>query len=100
MKQHVSDIWSSIHEKFKQHWGWVEKDVAYKKACIGNETNKLTTNKKYTIRAIMLIILLSSQLVLSCQSTILNSSPKSNEKGYIVVGCLFSAVASSRSVII
>ena len=24
-KQHVSNIWSSIHEKVKQHWGWVEK---------------------------------------------------------------------------
>ena len=25
IKQHLSNIWSSIHEKFKQHWGWVEK---------------------------------------------------------------------------
>ena len=32
-KQHLSNIWSSIHEKVKQHWGWVEKSVAYKKAC-------------------------------------------------------------------
>ena len=24
-KQHLSNIWSSIHEKVKQHWGWVEK---------------------------------------------------------------------------
>ena len=23
--QHLSYIWSSIHEKVKQHWGWVEK---------------------------------------------------------------------------
>ena len=29
---HLSNIWSSIHEKVKQHWGWVEKSVAYKKA--------------------------------------------------------------------
>ena len=29
-KQHVSNIWSWIHE-VKQHWGWVEKSVAYKK---------------------------------------------------------------------
>ena len=34
IKQHLSNIWSSIHEKVKQHWGWVEKSVAYKKACI------------------------------------------------------------------
>ena len=33
-KQHLSSIWSSVHEKFKQHWGWVEKNVAYKKAWI------------------------------------------------------------------
>ena len=27
IKQHLSNIWSSIHEKVKQHWGWVEKSV-------------------------------------------------------------------------
>ena len=31
---HLSNIWSSIHENVKQHWGWVEKSVAYKKACM------------------------------------------------------------------
>ena len=25
IKQHLSKIWSSAHEKFKQQWGWVEK---------------------------------------------------------------------------
>ena len=25
IKQHLSNIWSSVHEKVKQHWGWVEK---------------------------------------------------------------------------
>ena len=25
IKQHVSNIWSSAHEKVKQQWGWVEK---------------------------------------------------------------------------
>ena len=29
--QHLSNIWSSINEKVKQYWGWVEKNVAYKK---------------------------------------------------------------------
>ena len=24
-KQHLSNIWNSIHEKVKQHWDWVEK---------------------------------------------------------------------------
>ena len=22
IKQHQSNIWSSVHEKVKQHWGW------------------------------------------------------------------------------
>ena len=25
IKQHLSNTWSSIHEKVKQHLGWVEK---------------------------------------------------------------------------
>ena len=25
IKQHLSNIWSSIHEKTKQRWGWVVK---------------------------------------------------------------------------
>ena len=25
IKQHLSNIWNSIHAKVKQHWGWVEK---------------------------------------------------------------------------
>ena len=31
IKQHLCNIWSSIYEKVKQHWGWVEKSVSYKK---------------------------------------------------------------------
>ena len=31
IKQHLSNIWSLIHEKVKQHCEWVEKNVAYKK---------------------------------------------------------------------
>ena len=31
VKQHLRNISSSIHVKVKQHWGWVEKSVAYKK---------------------------------------------------------------------
>ena len=35
IKQHLRNIWSSIHEKVKQHWDWVDKkSIAYKKACI------------------------------------------------------------------
>ena len=25
IKQHLSNIWNSIHEKVKRQWGWVEK---------------------------------------------------------------------------
>ena len=25
IKQHLSNIWSWIHEKVKQHWGWIQK---------------------------------------------------------------------------
>ena len=32
IKQHLSNIWSTIHEKVKQLWGWVEKIVACKKS--------------------------------------------------------------------
>ena len=35
IKQHLSNIWTSIHEKVKQRWGWLEKKrLGYKKACI------------------------------------------------------------------
>ena len=33
IKKHPSNIWSSVHENVKQHWDWVKKRVAYKKAC-------------------------------------------------------------------
>ena len=32
IKQQLSNIWRSIYEKVKQHWGWVERRVAYKKS--------------------------------------------------------------------
>ena len=31
IKQHLSNILSLIHGKVEQHWGWVAKNVAYKK---------------------------------------------------------------------
>ena len=30
IKQHLSNIWSSIHEKVKQHWDCVEKKALLK----------------------------------------------------------------------
>ena len=40
IKQHLSNIWRSIHKKVKQHWGWVEKKktLLTKKACISEIT--------------------------------------------------------------
>ena len=29
-KQHSTNTWGLIHKKVKEHWGWVEKSVAYK----------------------------------------------------------------------
>ena len=34
IKQHLSKIWSSVHEKVKQRWGWFEKNAGYKKGFI------------------------------------------------------------------
>ena len=30
IKQHLSNIWDSVHENVQQHWDRVEKSVAYK----------------------------------------------------------------------
>ena len=35
-KQHLRNIWSSIHQKVKQHWCWVEKSDTYKKSMLLN----------------------------------------------------------------
>ena len=32
IKQHLSNIGISIHEKVRQHWRWVKKSVAYEKS--------------------------------------------------------------------
>ena len=42
IKQHLSNIWSSIHEKVKQHWAWVEKSVAYKKKLVLKSSRIMT----------------------------------------------------------
>ena len=36
IKQHLSNICTSIHEKVKQHGGWVKKSVAYKNGVYSN----------------------------------------------------------------
>ena len=40
IKEHLSKIWNSIHEKVKPQWGWVEKkSVAYKKGVYQSENH-------------------------------------------------------------
>ena len=34
LKQHLSNIWSSIHEKVKQRWSWPEKKALLIKKCV------------------------------------------------------------------
>ena len=46
-KQRLSNIWSSIYEKLKQHWGWAEKSVAYKKSVyVTEEAARMGSIKK------------------------------------------------------
>ena len=47
IKQHLSKIWSSIHEKVQQHWGWIEKSINYKK----NEACVLLTRQGFNLVA-------------------------------------------------
>ena len=32
IKQNLSNVWSSIHERVKQHWSWVNKGGTYKES--------------------------------------------------------------------
>ena len=34
IKQHLNNIWSSIQEKVKQYWGWIEKKRCLQKKCV------------------------------------------------------------------
>ena len=34
IKQHLNNIWRSIHEKVKPHWSWLEKKCCLKKAVV------------------------------------------------------------------
>ena len=44
IKQHLSNIWSSIQEKVKQHWGWVEKKALFVKKRAFYRENLKTLN--------------------------------------------------------
>ena len=40
------NIWSSVHEKVTQHWGWVEKMRFLLKKCVGIECLIMPINRK------------------------------------------------------
>ena len=62
-KQHLSNIWSSIHENVKQYWGWAEKKQAaavrgvFTKTC-SEKSSKFTG--EHTCRSVISIKLLCS----------------------------------------
>ena len=50
IKQHLSDIWSSAHEKIKDHWGWVGKKKKKTWVNVFKQADKVNTQwngKKY-----------------------------------------------------
>ena len=61
---YLSNTWSSIHEKVKQHWGWVEKmRCLLKKRGIDVKTAifKLENMYKFVLAFFFFIVLLSWQ---------------------------------------
>ena len=56
IKQHLSNVWSSIHEEVKQHWGWVEK-----KCCL--QEKSVYVNYKLIIRLIKITFSLIYELL-------------------------------------
>ena len=49
IKQHLSNIWSSIHEKVKPHWVWGKKSVAYKKKMYSKNNRFLFLQKIFFV---------------------------------------------------
>ena len=50
INQHLSNIWSSIREKVKQNWSWVEKRVAYKKKHVSTMDKRFLHNFTFFMR--------------------------------------------------
>ena len=81
-KQHLSNIWSWIHEKVKQHWGWVEKSVAYTKKrarCCGfkfccSYLSKITFTYTFCLFVLLLLLLLLLFIAFQVMEKWLNNS--------------------------
>ena len=52
IKQHLSNILSSIHQEVKQHWGWAEKGVVYKKKRVLQDLANQSTNYLMFVKSI------------------------------------------------
>ena len=51
IKQHLSNILDSVHEKVKQRWGWVEKSVAYKKSLYFSFSDALLLRNNFFLQS-------------------------------------------------
>ena len=47
VKQHLSNIWISIHEKVHYHWDWFKKRDIYKKSVHSSKTEMLLVYRTY-----------------------------------------------------
>ena len=64
IKQHLSNIWSSIDENVKQHWDWAENSFACNKKWVYLDFLYIYIYKLFTVKeSLILFILLSSIVV-------------------------------------
>ena len=64
IKQHLSNIWSSIDENVKQHWDWAENSFACNKKWVYLDFLYIYIDKLFTVKeSLILFILLSSIVV-------------------------------------
>ena len=63
IKQHLSNILSSIHQEVKQHWGWAEKGVVYKKKRVLQDLANQSTNYLMFVIPFLGNVKLSSQFL-------------------------------------
>ena len=61
-KQHLSNIWRSVHKKIKEHWGWVKKKALLK----NNSLRRLLIGFSQIIVALLLLL---SPVYLICDNT-------------------------------
>ena len=83
IKQHLSNIWSSIYEKVKQYWCWVRiTRCLCKKACntFAKIVNGAKTNLKIRQASEMKPLAASEANLESCQTSKMSLSKKHSQK--------------------